>query len=310
MFKYLILKPYLDYKIWGGNHLANWFNSEKKNIGEALIISALENKESVIINLGQEVLLSEFYRANKKFFGNYYGDLYPLLGKIIDANDDLSIQVHPDDEYAEKNFYKLGKTECWYVLEAPENAQIIYGSKVEDIAIFKEHVLQNNWDQILNYETVKKGDLINVPYGTIHAITKGITVFEIQQNSDLTFRLYDYDRLDINNEKRELHLEHSFNVLNLKNKIEIINKKEGILFESEFFNIEKLIVDEEIFIKKENAYWTQITVIKGYLNIDYYTLTKGYSLILKHKIGLKLKGQAEILLTYINKNTLKKINQL
>ncbi|PAF54965.1 type I phosphomannose isomerase catalytic subunit [Mycoplasmopsis agassizii] len=306
MFKYLILKPYLDYKIWGGNHLANWFNSDRKNIGEALVISALENKESVIINLGQEVLLSEFYRANKKFFGNYYGDLYPLLGKIIDANDDLSIQVHPDDEYAEKHFYKLGKTECWYVLEAPKNAQIIYGSKVENIDTFKEHVSQNNWDQILNYETVKKGDLINVPHGTIHAITKGITVFEIQQNSDLTFRLYDYDRLDINNEKRELHLDHSFNVLNLKNKIEIINKEEGILFESEFFNIEKLIVDDEIFIKKENAYWTQITVIKGYLNVDYYSLTKGYSLILKHKIGWKLKGQAEILLTYIEKKPLKK----
>ena len=136
----IFLSPYFDYKIWGGNRLKKFGYIGNEKIGEALMISALENKESVATSgIFKDHLLSDIFQNNKELFGNFQGS-YPLLTKIIDANDDLSVQVHPNNEYAIKHFNKLGKTECWYILDCPEDAKIVYGSKETDIKKIEQYI--------------------------------------------------------------------------------------------------------------------------------------------------------------------------
>src|SRR5699024_2523537 len=133
---------------------------------------------------------------------------YPLLVKVIDANDDLSVQVHPDDTYArEIEGVPYGKTECWYVLQAEPDAEIVFGHHAK--AKNKLHIRmdEGKWDDLLQKKKVEAGDFIYVPSGTIHAIGKGIMILEIQQSSDITYRVYDYDRKDKQGHLRELHLD-------------------------------------------------------------------------------------------------------
>ncbi|MGL5591201.1 MAG: type I phosphomannose isomerase catalytic subunit [Mycoplasmoidaceae bacterium] len=296
----IFLKPYLDEKIWGGSRLKEYgYELKSDKVGEALIVSALDKMSSKIINKELfGVSLKDFYETNRDFFGNYYGE-YPILTKIIDANDDLSVQVHPDNEYAKANHNKLGKTECWYILEAEENASIIYGLKTNSREETENLLNKKNWNDLLNEIKVKKGDVVYVESGMVHAIKKGILIYELQQSSDITYRLYDYDRRDDQNNPRELHIEHALNVIKYNN-IENTSD-ENNLVSNEYFSLMKIDIDGTKKISITNAIWLEVTVIDGCGNVDNLDFKKGSVFLVRNNYEPIVTGKCSLLIGYVKK---------
>lgn len=157
--------------------------------------------------------LSQLWEAHPELFGAEAGSRFPLLIKIIDAKDDLSIQVHPDDAYAaEHENGSLGKTECWYVLDCKEDAQIVIGHHARDKKELEQMIREKRWEDFIRVVPVQKGDFFQITPGCLHAIKGGTRILETQQSSDITYRVYDYDRLS-NGKPRELHIEQSIDVI-------------------------------------------------------------------------------------------------
>ncbi|MGL4616658.1 MAG: type I phosphomannose isomerase catalytic subunit [Mycoplasmoidaceae bacterium] len=296
----IFLKPYLDEKIWGGNRLKEYgYELKSNNIGEALIVSALEKMPSTIINKELfGVSLKDFYESNRDFFGNYCGE-YPILTKIIDANDDLSVQVHPDNEYAKIRHNKLGKNECWYILDAKENASIIYGLKTNNRKETEDFLNKKKWDDLLNEIKVKKGDVIYVESGIVHAIKKGILIYELQQSSDITYRLYDYDRIDDYNNPRELHIEDALNVIKYNNIKNACDEKN--LISNEYFSLMKIDIDGTKRISIDNAKWLEVTVIDGSGTVDNLNFKKGSIFLIRNNYESTIIGKCSLLIGYVKK---------
>jgi len=210
------LTPYFRPKIWGGRKLKTIFNYDIPDgkVGEAWVISGYKDDASTITNgdfVGQS--LRKVYRENPELFGNPKSKEFPLLVKFLDANDNLSVQVHPNDDYARKVENDSGKTESWYVLQADPGSYLIYGHTAKTRSELADMIHKGEWEKLLRKVPVKAGDFFYVPSGTIHALTKGILVIETQQSSDVTYRLYDYDRVDQKTgKKRELHTQKSIDV--------------------------------------------------------------------------------------------------
>ena len=198
--------------IWGGTKLNLRFNknSEFEKTAESWELSVHPDGPSIISNgKNKGMMLSEYISKNPSVLGtSRKTDELPILIKLIDAEDKLSIQVHPNNEQAKEWENQNGKTEMWYVLDADEDAKIVYGVK-ESISKeeLKEAILSNTVEELLDSTPSKKGDVFFVDAGTIHAIGKGNVIAEIQQNSNVTYRLYDYDRRDKEGNPRELHIE-------------------------------------------------------------------------------------------------------
>ena len=212
-----VFKDYL----WGGSNLKEKWNknSPYEITAESWELSAHKNGQSVAENGAfKGKTLSEIIDIlGKDAIGSgYNGDDFPLLIKFIDAKNKLSVQVHPDDSYAQKYENQFGKTEMWYVVEAEEGAGIYLGFS-EDITKeeFEKRIKENTITDVLNFVPCKAGDSIFIPPKTIHAIGAGLLIAEIQQNSDVTYRVYDYDRVGADGKKRELHVEKSIEVSNL-----------------------------------------------------------------------------------------------
>ena len=220
----VFLEPAFQERIWGGSKLQKLYgyNIPSETTGEAWVISAHQNGPSIVMNgmlKGKNLL--EAWTEHSYLFGNpIQTGNFPLLTKILDANDDLSVQVHPDDFYArEVAKEQFGKTECWYILDCDENAEIIFGHHAQNEEEFKEMVTNGDWDGLLQRIQVKKGDFVYVPSGTIHAIGKGIVILETQQSSDITYRVYDYGRTDAEGKCRELHIEQALAVTSCPHKV-------------------------------------------------------------------------------------------
>ncbi len=218
----LFLKPALVKKdAWGGRRLIDDYGmkTDLPNVGEAWMLSCHEDGESHVI--GGEYDGYTLERALAHMDGDPVGlkardfEDFPLLIKLIDARDDLSVQVHPDDEYAEEHERdKRGKTECWYILDADEGSELIYGFR-HDMASdeFRRAIADNTLLEYCNRVKVHPGDTAFIPSGTLHAIGKGILLAEVQQSCNTTYRVYDYDRL-VDGEKRELHIDKAVDVTN------------------------------------------------------------------------------------------------
>ena len=210
-------------KIWGGQKINTYLGkdfSPLPNCGETWEISGVKSDVSVVENgdLAGKSLASllETHKADlvgKKIYEKF-GNEFPLLVKFIDANDDLSIQVHPNDELAKKRHNSFGKTEMWYVIQADEGASLIAGfnQKVNE-DIYLEKLNSGRLNDILNKEEVEAGDVFFLPAGRVHTIGKGLLIAEIQQTSDITYRIYDFDRVDDKGNKRELHTEEALAAL-------------------------------------------------------------------------------------------------
>ncbi|MEA3447017.1 MAG: type I phosphomannose isomerase catalytic subunit [Bacteroidota bacterium] len=215
-------QPIYKTKIWGGDKLKNTLNKKEAPdmAGESWEISAVKENVSILNNgflRGNSLQeLVEIYMGDivgPKVYEKY-GNEFPLLVKFIDANDNLSVQVHPDDETAQKRHNAYGKTEMWYILQAEPGAQLVSGfkrpvSKEEFIARMND----GNIQEILNFVDVQAGDVYFIPAGRIHATGAGILFAEIQQTSDITYRVYDWDRVDSNGKSRELHIELARDVI-------------------------------------------------------------------------------------------------
>ncbi|WP_321306378.1 type I phosphomannose isomerase catalytic subunit [Marinifilum fragile] len=213
----LKFQPILKDKIWGGNKLKTVLNKDfapLPNAGESWEISGVEGDISVVSNgnlAGNNLEeLIEIYMGDlvgDKVY-DQFGMEFPLLIKFIDANDVLSIQVHPDDELSKERHNAFGKTEMWYVIEADKGSELIVGFNQEvDKAKYVAKLEEGKLEEILNNEPVKKGSCFFIPAGRVHAIGKGILLAEIQQTSDVTYRMYDWNRTDYLGNPRELHTE-------------------------------------------------------------------------------------------------------
>lgn len=294
----MFLKPVFQEKIWGGSRLRSVFGFDIPNdkIGEDWAISAHPHGVSVVENgeyQGQK--LDELWQNHKELFGNPTEPVFPLLIKILDAEDELSVQVHPDDAYGMKHEGELGKTECWYIIDAEPGAEIIYGHHAKTREELAEMIQEGRWDDLLKKVPVKKGDFFYVPSGTIHAIGKGIMILETQQSSDTTYRVYDYNRKDANGNTRELHIQQSIDVTTvpaITPQIQMKEVRKGnssivTYLETEFFNVYEWDIKGITSFKKQAPY-TLATVIDEagelVVNEKIYPLTKGASFILPNDV--------------------------
>lgn len=219
----LKFEPILKERIWGGSKLLSEFNKSgaTERTGESWELSACEGDESVVSNgfLAGNTLseLTEVYMG--ELVGDtvyeHYGLNFPLLFKLIDARDKLSIQVHPDDEIAAERHNSFGKTEMWYIMDADPGAELIVGFSNEcSPEKYAEAIQNDNVEALLGKVPVKKGDVIFIPAGLVHAIGEGIVVAEIQQTSDITYRIYDFNRTDDKGNRRQLHIDDALGVIN------------------------------------------------------------------------------------------------
>lgn len=314
----IFLEPVFKDYIWGGQKLKNIFKKNVKNeecTAESWEISTNKNGESIIKNGEYEgKTLTELYNdkdLRRYIFGTKCEELeeFPLLIKFIDANNSLSIQVHPDDEYARKNENSNGKTEMWYILDCEPGAQIICGVKP---GISKEMLATcmntSKITECLNYVDVKKGDAIYIPSGTIHALLGKTLVAEVQQNSNITYRVYDWERVGADGKPRELHVKKALDVINIDRTLQIKNinnniKKDNIV-ESEYFITNKINVNGEYTEDGLRESFIAFNVVEGsgILKIDnnIYELKKGDSFIIPAVTKrYNIQGNLELLQSYI-----------
>ena len=255
-------EPIYKERIWGGKRLETQFGKDlggKDAIGESWELSAVEENVSVVSNgslAGNDLQeLIEIYMGDlvgEKVFEKF-GTEFPLLIKLIDANDDLSIQVHPNDKVAKERHNAYGKTEMWVALDDSENPRLISGFNQDtNQDTFLKMLNDNTVTQLFNYEKVRKGDVFFVPAGRIHAICSGNLVAEIQQTSDITYRIYDYDRKDANGNGRELHLDLSLDVIDYskvkdpKTTYELVENTPVELVSCNYFTTNRLVLNKPI----------------------------------------------------------------
>ncbi|AEA00427.1 MULTISPECIES: mannose-6-phosphate isomerase, class I [Aerococcus] len=312
----IFLQAALHEKIWGGTKLRDdyHFDIPSETTGEAWVISAHPNGPATVI--GGEfagLTLQELYDKEPELFGRKEGGKFPLLVKIIDAKDDLSVQLHPNDAYALEHENELGKTESWYILAAEPGAQIVYGHNAQSRAEFEEMIKDHKWKELLHYVDVKPGEFYYVPAGTIHAIGKGITILETQQNSDTTYRVYDYDRKDKDGKLRDLHLKQSLDVAQVPHQdpeLDEWEKKYGKSSIKHFvtgkdFAVYRWHVDGELKVDLPEDYYLA-TVVEGqgklFVNDNGYSIKKGQSFILPYEVTeVRLEGQVELIVSHVVK---------
>ena len=212
----IFLNPVCTHNIWGGTRLNREFgySIEGDDIGECWGISAHPSGDGTVRNGAfQGMKLSELWEKHPELFGNTGMDRFPLLVKIIDAKDDLSIQVHPDDAYAKVHENgSLGKTECWFILDCKENATLVVGHNAKTREELEQMIQEGKWKEFIREIPIKPGDFIQINPGTVHAIKGGTLLLETQQSSDITYRVYDYDRLS-DGKPRQLHIKESIDVI-------------------------------------------------------------------------------------------------
>ncbi|MDO4680665.1 MAG: mannose-6-phosphate isomerase, class I [Aerococcus sp.] len=312
----LFLSPAFREKIWGGNYIFDHFHLEtpSDHTGEAWIISAYPNDESHITapETFKGMGLEAFYQLHPEYFGEPHPKRFPLLVKILDAKENLSVQVHPGDDYALKHENDLGKTESWYILDAKPDATLVYGHNAKTKEEFDQLIEDGNWDQLLRHVHIKPDDFYYVPSGTIHALEAGTVVLETQQSSDVTYRVYDYDRPDQNGQLRPLHLEQSKAVTTIPNQepdVKPVVQEFGesqvtTLVEANYFTVMKVDVKEAMILPLPANYYLG-TVIKGEgtMMVDEipYDLGLAQSFILPNQLDrVTFDGEMTLILSHPN----------
>lgn len=288
----IFLNPVFTHNIWGGTKLKDeyGYDIEGNDIGECWGIAAHENGNCTIkegIYKGET--LAGLWSGHRELFGNIDGDRFPLLVKVIDAKADLSIQVHPDDTYAAAHENgSLGKMECWYILDCKDDASLVVGHNARTHEELVEMIQEKRWSDFIREIPVKKGDFIQIDPGTVHAIKGGITLLETQQNSDITYRVYDYDRLS-GGKPRELHVKQSIDVITVPAKPisdSVVNVSAGKanelskLISCKYYDVYKLDVEGNATIDVSDNPFTIMSVVTGEGSIDGHGLTKGDHFIL------------------------------
>lgn len=299
----LKLKPALKDYLWGGTRLKTEYKMESdlEKVAEAWVLSTHKDGPSVVLN--GELCGKTLTEAVEIFGADCLGEngkkfsYFPILIKLIDARDDLSVQVHPNDEYALKVEGEYGKTEMWYIVDCEEGAALYYGFK-EEISKeeFREKIADNTITDVLNRVPVKKGDVFFIPSGTIHAIGRGILIAEIQQNSNTTYRVCDYGRLGADGKPRPLHIDKAVEVTNLTPPPESKDLSSGTLAECEYFKVRLFSTDKQKEIEVDNASFVSLLCLEGEVSFDGVTLVKGDCAFIPANRGkITFKGSATLI---------------
>lgn len=308
----LKLNPVFKDYIWGGNRLKDdyGFDTGYDKTAEGWMLACHKDGMNTIdggtydkMEL-QEVIdkvgLKELAGDNATKF-----PYFPVLIKLIDAYDNLSIQVHPDDKYAREVENEFGKTEMWYVLDATDDAKLVYGFKNKITSQeFKAAIENNTLMNELNSVNVKKGNLFFIEAGTVHAIGKGALIAEIQQNSNCTYRVYDYGRVGKDGQPRELHIDKAVDVsLTEPAKHPVINfanENDCTLAECDLFKVEKHNIEDSITLNTDNTSFNHILVINGNGDVNGRAAKKGDSFFVPAGYGkYTVNGEIEIIVTKI-----------
>ncbi len=304
----LMLKPVFKDTVWGGRLLSDFgYRDAGDRAGECWGISAHKNGDCTILN-GEFAgkTLSWCWDNHRELFGNMEGDVFPLLVKILGAEQDLSIQVHPNDEYASIHENgALGKTECWYILDCKEDATIIIGHNAKDKQELEDMIRQKRWDELIRVIPIKKGDFFQINPGCLHAIKGGTLLIETQQSSDVTYRVYDYDRLQ-NGKPRELHIQQSIDCITAPHKDykgkQIVKHYPGMtstmFVKCLYYTLEKWDVDGEYTFKMDKPF-VNASVIEGSGSVNGREIIKGDHFIIPTGMEeCKLKGHMTIMVSY------------
>lgn len=311
--------PILKERIWGGEKLQTVLNKsiESTTTGESWELSTVEGDVSVVANgvLKGTSLIQLIDEAPNEILGTavyeQFGKQFPLLFKYLDAREDLSIQVHPNDALAKERHNSFGKTEMWYIMQADEDARIIVGFKEKSNA--EEYVanLKNkSLLSILDDVKVKSGDVFFLETGTVHAIGAGLVVAEIQQTSDITYRIYDFDRVDAQGNGRELHIDLALDAINYdkvdtyKTYSKEINKSNSVV-NCPYFTTNFIPLDGEIKVNKNGETFTVYMCVEGSFELDYndekFNYKKGDTVLIPATMsGFVLGGKASLLEIYIS----------
>ena len=306
--------PCKDY-LWGGTRLRDEYGkkSDKDKLVESWELSCHKDGQSVISN-GEfaGITLNDYIEKNgRSVLGKNCErfEYFPILIKLIDAKDNLSVQVHPDNEYAMRVEGEYGKTEMWYIVDCEEGAELLYGFKKEiSREEFAQRIADNTLLEVTNNVPVHKGDVFFIDAGTLHAIGKGILIAEIQQNSNTTYRIYDYGRVGADGKPRELHVEKACEVTQLTppvrptkpmgDKKKMNGYSETLLATSEYFNVNKLEVTEKVEMTVTDASFVSLLCLDGSFTVDEITLNKGESCFIPAGYGdVLISGNGEIIAT-------------
>ena len=307
MSEVLFLKSPLREQIWGSRYFQDVIHLSDDNLlyGEYWTLSGYENFSSIITNGDYKgYTLDKLFKEHKELFNNSNLDKFPILIKLIATSSPLSVQVHPDDEYAKRE-NDLGKVESWLIIDSKDSS-IVYGHNAKTKDEFISKVKNNDFKDLLKYHNVKRGMFIPVEAGTIHALGKDLVLLEVQQSSNVTYRLYDYDRLDKNGKKRELHLDKAIDVTKVPDDQEIkkcnyLDGSDYNLWNNEYFNIELKVIDKELTIINNNDY-LMVTVCDGEVETLNEKIGFGKSFIITSLCKeLTLKGYGKILVVKSNK---------
>ena len=296
--------PILKERIWGGDKLSRLFGKEKTNlpIGESWEISAVPDAISVVENghfKGKNLQeLINIYKAD--FLGeavyDRYGETFPLLIKIIDAQANLSVQLHPDNQLAQKRHQSFGKEELWYIMQADKQSRLFFGfNKPLDQATYKKYLEEGRLQEVLHEEVVKKGAVYHIPTGRVHAIGSGIVLAEIQQSSDVTYRLFDWNRTDSAGNSRELHTDLALDAIDFtpvehfETYYRTANNMFRDIIKTPFFNVKiiKLKTKKQILTTSVDSFVIYICVKgSGFINVEsmQVPINEGESLLIPAKL--------------------------
>ncbi len=309
------LTPAFKDYLWGGHRLKSEFNKkcDLDRVAESWELSAHRDGQSKISGgIHDGLTLTEYLDAvGKEALGTNCQkyDYFPLLIKLIDAKGDLSVQVHPSDDYALAHEGEYGKTEMWYILNCDEEASLYYGfSENVTREAYASAIRDGRLTDILNRVPVKRGDVFFIPAGTVHAIGAGILICEIQQNSNTTYRVYDYNRRDKDGKLRPLHIEKALEVSNLDKSPElpqIPNGNDVTLASCEYFEVRRLRFDGEGDISVDESSFTSLMVTEGEGTLLYdgevLSFAKGDSIFIPAEdTSYQIIGHCEIILSRAN----------
>ena len=314
------LTPAFKDYIWGGTRLRDDFGKkcDYDKVAESWELSCHKDGPSTVATGECKGLtLEEYLKRNPSYLGTNCSrfEYFPILIKLIDAKDNLSVQVHPDNEYALRVEGEYGKTEMWYVLDADEGAQLLYGFKDQiSREEFRQRIENNTLLDVVNAVPVKKGDFFFIESGTLHAIGKGILIAEIQQNSNTTYRIYDYGRVGKDGKPRQLHIDKAVEVTRLAppnvhpkgDTVQCDGYTDTPLAKCEYFTVDVLDIAEKAQLTAGTGSFVHILVTEGELvftadGADTLTLSKGESLFVPAGLGaFTLTGKAAAVKTQID----------
>lgn len=316
----IIFTPYLKSVIWGGNKICSYKGIEQMepNIGESWEISTVPGHESKVASgpykdLSITALIDTF---GAELLGedvmDRYDGKFPLLIKIIDANDNLSVQVHPDDNLAKARHNSLGKTEMWYIIDTDKNAKIYSGLKEEITPCeYVAHVADDTFENLLAVHESNSGDVFFLPAGRVHAIGAGNLLAEIQESSDITYRIYDYNRRDAQGNPRQLHtmlakdaIDYTFHD-NYKSAPVSADVKNAEIVKCSHFNVNRILLDGKMHLDFNPTSFTVIMCIEGIATLTYpagaMTIGQGQTVLCPAVLdAIDISGRATLLTSQAN----------